>query len=173
MTLSLDTDVSRRQGIQFHNNGSTRCVFPPPSCLWPRGRFHATLTPNIMEFPKSQFACGSITYIWIYAISSLACFYSHSSLPMQIAANMVWMVVNMVALDRIHSPNERTKEYSSYYKRKEGEVGFVMIASCESCTCGALRRLLGGRRRRPRPRSEYLVSGPSSALRRPPRGASA
>ena len=94
---------------------------------------------------------------------------------MHIAVNMVWMVVNMVALDSIHSPNEREMTSFRYFirKGKEQEVCVVVIYCkvCKLCTCGAPRRRLLGGHPRPRCRSGCPVSEFFSALRRPPRDA--
>ena len=59
--------------------------------------------------------------------SLLACFWSHSSFPIHIAPNMVRMLVNMVALDRIHSPNEREKTSSSIRRIQGPKAEFIII----------------------------------------------
>ena len=55
----------------------------------------------------------------------LACFWSHSSLPMHTAANMVRLVMYMVALDRIHSPN--VMENTPYYTRRGKSTRWRLI----------------------------------------------
>ena len=76
----------------------------------------------------------------------LACFRSYTSLLVHIAANVVGMVVNVVALDSIHPPDgkEKTPRHIKYVRYFLGFLNlceeakcqlscFVNVTSCLSC----------------------------------------